>query len=461
MSDYDSIEDLQAQGIIDSKRIATIKICLVMFLHSCILAVLMSQVFAIWLDKQVHLDALQIGEIMGMKGFVAIFYKPLFGWILDKTQLRIKFILTLAIAGLASGPFFQFVYKPLLMHGGHAGFFAAGILGGIYFGYVVIAGGAAMFSYCARYILAHGGTEDKIGTANMAAWLGMGFVLTILYTFNPTWGFYLASFAALLLIFVMFSLKVKIFDTLNTKSTSRQKITLPDLKKLIMNPRFYVLAFFASVIMVSVYAQYSQVGRVGLSFWPSSMQTYGLRLVATINVPFSIFACLLLVRCSSLIKKISPSKALILLTCCYAFALLLFGLAELLRNTTTVLDAKGFPTTDHYIPSLIAGIGAGQVLGLVNPFTNVVVLSYVGASFNQKMAGTAFLVGFNFLTNLFGSAGAAVVGGMFKFQGWQNAYIELSIFIFFCAIILALLIKFANSRDKVRVLEHLKNKADA
>ncbi len=450
MSDYDSIKELQDQGIIDSKRVATIKICLVAFFHASIFAVLASGVFAIWLNKNVGLDSLQIGELLGLKTVVAIFYKPVFGWLLDKTQLRIHFIITIAIAGLGAGPFFQFVYKPLLMTHNPTLFYTAGLLGGVYFGYVIIAGGAAVWSYCARYVEAHGAPLDKVGAANFLAWLVMGFSLSILYTINPTWGFYLASLAALGMVLSLLSLKVRPFDNLNTKATSKQKVKLVDLKKLIVNPRFYVLAFLAITIMVVIFAQYPQVGRYGLTFWPADKQALGMRVNAFIGLPCNILIFLLLTRASGFIKKLNPTRSIIVLALCYGVALGIFGIAGLFRDASV---------GGNYIPGVIAMTVAGNALAIVNPFANLVILSYVTTSFDKKIAGTAFLVGFNFIANLGGSAGNAVVGGMFKSQGWQNAYFELSAFIFVCTIILALLMVYSNGHDKKRVTAHLENKA--
>ncbi len=449
MSDYDSIEELQSQGIIDSRNVAIIKGCLIMFFHSCVFAVLASQIFAIWLDKQMHLNSLQIGELLGMKTLVAIFYKPLFGWLLDKTQLRIHFVITLALAGLGAGPFFQFVYKPLLLTHNPSLFYAAGVLGGIYFGYVIIAGGAAVWGYTGRYLEAHGGTVDKLGVSSSMGWIVMGFILTMLYTINPTWGFYLASLAALGMVLTLLSLKVKPFDNLNTRVTSKDRIKFTDLKKLIINPRFYVLAFFAISTMTIVYAQYGQIGRYSLSFWPNDMQNYGLKFMAYMGLPIAVIHLLLLFKCSVFIKKFNPSRTLVLVSFCYGLSLLCFALASFFKDYT----AGG-----SYVPSLVASIIARQMLDVVNPFTNIVVLSYVTTSFNKRMAGTALLVGFHFICNLGGSAGNGIVGGMFKNQGWGHSYIEISIFIFIATIILAFLIKFANNKDKDRVSTHFRSK---
>ncbi len=449
MSDYDSIESLQEQGILDSKKVAVIKGCLIMFFHCSIFAVLASQIFAIWLDKQMHLNSLQIGELLGMKTLVAVFYKPLFGWLLDKTQLRIRFIITIAIGGLGAGPFFQFVYKPLLESHTTTGFFLAGLLGGVYFGYVIIAAGGVVWTYTGRYIEAHGGTVDKLAASNSTAWLLMSFILTMLYTINPIWGFYLASLSALGMFITLLTLKVKAFDSLNTKSTSKQKIQLADLKKLVSNPRFYVLVFFAITTMVVVFAQYGQIGRYSLSFWPKNMQTYGLKFDAYLTLPLRIIQIFILAVCSKIIKKFNPSRTLMLVGVGYGLSFLAFGCAALLKD---------YNPGGSYMPSLVASIIAKQMLLFVHPFFNVVVLSYVFASFDKVMAGTALLVGFHFVSNLGASLGNGVIGEMLKTQGWGRSYVELAIYIFVATIILGLLIKFANYKDKVRVLSHLKSK---
>ncbi len=451
MSDYDSIESLQAKGIIDSPRVASIKVWLIMFTHTCVFAVLASRVFAIWLDKQVHLDALEIGELLGMKTIIAVFYKPLFGWLLDKTQLRIWVVLSIAIFGVASGPFFQFVYQPLLMTHNPTLFYMAGWLGGIYFGYVVIAGSAAVYGYCGRYIVAHGGTEDKIGSASITGWFIMDIFMNFMYTVSPIWGFYVASLSAVGMIVVLFSLKVKPFNTLDTKTTSKQKVKMSDLKYAITNPRFIVIAFFSITILVAAQTQFSQLGRYNLYFWPDNMQSFGLRFFSIISIPVHLIVIVLITRSSGVIKKLNPSRSLILIACCYTLCFIVLGFAGVMH--THMADG-------HYIPSLVVSIFGNQLLVFVNTFPALVIMTYVNMSFNKKIASTVFLVGYAFISN-FGSSFANVVeGAMFKTQGWAYSYLELGAFILACAVILSGIMLAINSYEKKKVMAHVKTETE-
>ncbi len=452
MSDYDSIESLQAEGVIDTKRMATIKIWLVMFFHTCICGVLGTGIFAIWLDKQVHLDALQIGEILAMKGIVAVFYKPLFGWLLDKNQLRPYVMYSLAIFGLMAGPFFQFIYRPLLLTHNHTLFYMAGLLGGIYFGYVVIAGAAAAWSYCGRYIIAHNGTEDKVSSASLAGWLVMGAGMTVVYTFSPLWGFYLASFSAFFMILALLSLKTKAFNNLETRGTSKQQFKLSDFKYLIFNLRFYVLVLFALSIWVACFSQFSQIGRYGLYFWPGDQQKFALRFMSIIGLPIHIVIVILMTRASGPIKRLNPSRSLIVCAFGFAFCFLVFAIAAKMH------DVMG---PDNYMPSLVLSIIGRQLIVFVNPLVPLVALTYVNMSFNKKIVSSAFLLGFQFVSTLGGSLGNIAEGDMFKTQGWANAYFELAIYVVFAAVVLSGIMMFVSSYEKKRVMSHLDSKNQA
>ncbi len=446
MSDYDSIEALQEQGVIDSKKVASIKIWLVMFFHTCICGVLLSEIFAIWLDKQVHLDALKIGEILAMKGLVAIFYKPLFGWLIDKNQLRPYVMYSLGILGLAAGPFFQYVYKPLLLTHNPTLFYMAGLLGGIYFGYVVIAGGSAAWAYCARYILAHNGTEDKVSSASFAGWVIMGSAMAFVYTFSPLFGFYLASFSAVLMIVVLFTLKTKPFNNLDTRGTSKNKFKFSDFKFLVKNLRFYVLILFALGIWVACSSSFAQLGRYNLYFWPADLQKTALRITYTIGFPLHVGIAIIMLKASGPIKRLNPSRSLIVCSLGFVVCFILFGLAAKLH------DSMG---ADHYMPSLVLAMIVRQMAIFINPFIPLVVLTYVNMSFNKKIVSSAFLVGFHFVSTLGGSFGAIAEGDMFKTQGWAGAYFELAIYVFVAAIVLAIIMKLVSVYDKNRVMAHV------
>ncbi len=446
MSDYDSIESLQEQGLIDTKKVATIKIWLVMFFHTCICAVLLSDIFAIWLDKQVHLDALQIGEILAMKGLVAVCYKPLFGWLLDKNQLRPYVMYSLAILGLAAGPFFQYVYEPLLLTHNPTLFYVAGLIGGIYFGYVVIAGAAAAWAYCGRYIIAHNGTEDKVSSANLAGWLVMGSAMTIVYTFSPLFGFYLASFAAVLMIITLWSLKLKPFNNLETRGTSKQKLKMADFKYLFLNIRFYVLILFALGIWVACFSQFAQLGRYGLSFWSDHLQKFALRFGTFLGVPVHVLVVILMLRASGPIKKLNPSRSLIACSFGFVVCFILFGVSAKMHNVMG---------PDHYIPSLVLSIITRQLIIFVNPLVPLVALTYVNMSFNKKIVSSAFLIGFQFVSTLGASFGAIGEGYMFKTQGWDGAYFELAGYVFVAAIVLAFIMRFVSIYEKKRVMSHV------
>ncbi len=451
MSDYDSIESLQADGLIDSKKVATIKIWLVMFFHTCICGVLLSNVFAIWLDKQIHLDSLEIGKLLAMKGLIAVFYKPLFGWIIDRTQLRPYFMYSLAILGLLAGPFFQFVYKPLLLTHNPTLFYMAGMLGGIYFGYVVIAGGSAAWTYCGRYIIAHNGTEDKVSSASLAGWLVMDCSMSIIYTFSPMSGFYFASFSAVFMILVLASLKVKPFNNLETRATSKQNLKLVDFKYLVLNPRFYVLVLFSLSIFVACASQFAQLGRYALYFWPQDHQNFALRFNGIISVPVHLLVTILMLRASGPIKRLKPSRALIICALGFALCFVFFGISARMHDHMT---------NGHYIPSLVASLISRQLIVFVNPVLPLVALTYVNMSFNKKIVSSAFLMGFHFVATLGSSVGNVVEGDMFKTQGWANAYFELAGYVFVASIVVSIVMIIVSSYEKKRVMSHVIEDSD-
>ncbi|ECF4168697.1 MFS transporter, partial [Salmonella enterica subsp. enterica serovar Florida] len=147
--------------------------------------------FVIWTTQHLDISATQTGLLFSINAFIALLMQPFFGFISDKFGLKKKLIWILVVLLLPVGPFFIYVYAPLLMH--H--FWPGAVLGGVYLGIIFNSGSGVIDSYIdkisRRYRFEYGRVRmwGSLGWA-AAAWIVGKYIDSI-----PNLSFWLASCA--------------------------------------------------------------------------------------------------------------------------------------------------------------------------------------------------------------------------------------------------------------------------
>lgn len=72
--------------------------------------------FVIWTTQHLGISATKTGLLYSVNAFIALLMQPFFGFISDKFGLKKRLIWLLVALLLPVGPFFIYVYAPLLMH---------------------------------------------------------------------------------------------------------------------------------------------------------------------------------------------------------------------------------------------------------------------------------------------------------------------------------------------------------
>ncbi len=453
----------------DSKNIATIKICLVSFLHACLVASIAGDIFAIWLQDKIHLNGTEIGILLGLKGGVAIFFKPFFGYFLDKLLLKKHLMYAIAVCAVGTGPFFQFIYGPLLktthevtnMVDGvatisttHPYLYVTALLGGLYLGFMFYAGTGVIYSYCDRYIRAHGGTYGIVNAFNLAGWGVMAPISGFLYVYGAIYTFYFVSGLAIILFGVIFSLNVRPFDveeekeekdkeeseSVRNKVIPKEKAQFKDYFRLLKNKNFYNLIIFNIFIVVVFYVQNGQSGRYFLTFYGTDKisHAHAIQIMSWLGIPASIIAFVFSIYSSKIIDKIGVQKGMIILSFCVAGYFFIAGCAGEIHSRPIIITAR-------------------LLFAIVNPLITVVVLGYIASYFNAKINGMVFLIGFHLINNLGGLIENPIIGRLFDYYGFANTFIILAVVVSAGAIVIFISLTFLNKKI---VMRHLKTKID-
>lgn len=151
---------------------------------------------SIWLTRSLHLNGAQAGTVFAVNSIGAMLAQPAYGFLSDRMGFRKVVPTLIAILVILAGPFFLYVYAPLLQWSLPFG----AVAGGLYLGFTFMAGSYALESYVDRVGRRYGFEYSRarlwgsIGFASAAAFSGR------LYNIDPAINFFLASAAGLFLI---------------------------------------------------------------------------------------------------------------------------------------------------------------------------------------------------------------------------------------------------------------------
>lgn len=225
-------------------------------LSGCILSFFLTwsfcfSIYPIWLNQAIGLNGTQTGIVFSINAIAALFVMPCYGFIQDKLGLKKNLLWFVGVMLLLSGPFFIYVYTPLLISSLYVGAFAGGLFCSVAF----FAGVGAVETYIERV---GRNTGFEFGKARM--WGSVGWAIATFFTgqiFNisPTLNFVLASVSAL--VFLVCLWFVKASDESKEVNLSASALKITDAIALFKDAKFW--AFTTFVIGVScIYGVYDQ-----------------------------------------------------------------------------------------------------------------------------------------------------------------------------------------------------------
>jgi OHS family lactose permease-like MFS transporter len=187
---------------------------------------------SIWLTRSLHLNGAQAGTVFAVNSVGAMLAQPAYGFLSDRMGFRKVVPACIALLVILAGPFFLYVYAPLLRWNLPLG----AISGGIYLGFTFMAGSYALESYVDRvgrlYDFEYSRVRlwGSIGFATAAAFSGR------LYNLDPAINFFLASAAGLLLLPLILMARI---EPDPEAQAAADRLTLRDSMELFSNPKFW------------------------------------------------------------------------------------------------------------------------------------------------------------------------------------------------------------------------------
>ncbi|ELW7359830.1 MFS transporter [Yersinia enterocolitica] len=353
--------------------------------------------FSIWLNQYVGLKGAETGATFSAIAITALCAQLLYGVIQDKLGLKKHLLWAIGILLLISGPFFIYVYAPLL----RINMLAGAVVGGLYMGMTFFAGIGALESYTERVSRISGFEFGKARMWGSLGWAGATFFAGMLFNINPNINFWMASASAALFLLLLWRLHEVKADAMGQLEYGKSSaLTLHDTLSLLRLSRFWALVVF--VTGVSVYNVYDQQFPVYFSSLFADPR-HGNEMYGFLNSLQVFLEAGGMFLAPFLVNRIGAKKGLLLSGLIMAMRIFGSGLAQ---DAATI--------------SLMKLLHAVEL-----PILLIAMFKYIAANFDPRLSATLYLVGFQFVTQVCASIFSPLAGISYDHIGFADTYMVM------------------------------------
>lgn len=377
----------------------------VSFLHLFAWSAAMS-FFAIWLGQHLGIGATKTGLLYSANALAALCMQPVLGFISDKIGLKKTLLFTILIILLLIGPFFIYIYGPLLV----SNFYLGAILGGIYLGFIFNAGYGVIDSYINKVSIKYGFEYGRARMWGSFGWAAATYTTGIAMNINPNLAFVSASLAALIAIICLSMAKVEISDVEMKKANS---VSLKDIKHLLQNKDCLFLLFFM------IYDQ--QFGVYFVSQFES--QAEGNRWFGDLGAIQTFFEAIFLFVTPVIANKLGAKRTLIL--------------------AGTIMSIRIIGSSLEWGPLWIAAVKC--IHSFEKPLFLVGQFKYISKNFDLRLSASIYL-GCLCTSSICASIFSPFFGSMYESIGFSQSYLYIGIVAGICTLISQKLLISDNKR---------------
>ena len=188
--------------------------------------------FQIWLTNTLHFSGEQVGTIYSFNSAITLILMFVYGAIQDRLGLKRHLLIFCSVMEMLLGPFFTWLYAPLL----HSSFYLGTFLGSLYLSFAFLAASPTFEAVTERISRRY---RFEYGQAR--SWGSFGYAVSallagFLFTISPNLVFWLSSFIALLLflllVFVHPEKNQKMIDLYENKVENAKESSTASLKEI-------------------------------------------------------------------------------------------------------------------------------------------------------------------------------------------------------------------------------------
>ena len=348
--------------------------------------------FSIWLGQEIKLNGSATGLIFSVNAIFALCMQPLYGYISDRIGLKKHVLFFISCLLVFVGPFYIFVYGPLLQYNVLIG----AIIGGLYLGVAFLAGIGAIETYIEKVSRKYKFEYGKSRMWGSLGWAAATFFAGQLFNINPHINFWVASVSAVILVAIIFSVKVEMSSYEMEKAES---VTLRDVGNLFLLKEFWFFMIYV-VGVTCVYGVYDQQFPIYYaSLFPT--ESIGNQVFGYLN-SFQVFLeAGMMFAAPFIVNKIGAKNSLILAGFLMGFRIIGSGL-------------------------VVGPIGISSmklIHALELPIMLIAIFKYLAANFDTRLSSILYLVGFQFASQIGASVLSPIAGRLYDSVGFSRTYL--------------------------------------
>ncbi|MCD2257291.1 oligosaccharide MFS transporter [Lactobacillus sp. CC-MHH1034] len=351
----------------------------------------------LWMEQVGHMNGAQAGIVFSAMAGLSLLFQPAFGVISDKLLFKKNLILTIAVAAMLIGPYFQWVFLPLM----HINSMLVAIVTGVFLCFIFNGGVSVIEQYVQRASLANGFEYGHSRMGGSLAGMIASFLGGKLFLMNPNSIFWACSVSATILLgLLLFSDKIHLENADAAGGTSNS-LDMKQVVSIFKLKNFWYLSIFfvgASAIYDVFDQQFIIFFKYFFASGAAGTTVYSYMTTAQIGLEF-----LLMFPMPWIINKIGSRNGLIAYGCILALRIIGSALSP---NLTIVIILR-----------LLAGFEMPLVL--------VSIMKYITGAFDVRLYATIYALAANFAKQISVFIFSSVAGHLYDTIGFQHTYLIL------------------------------------
>lgn len=349
--------------------------------------------FVIWTTQHLEITATRTGLLYSVNAFIALLMQPFFGFISDKFGLKKQLIWLLVALLLPVGPFFIYVYSPLLVHN----FWLGAVLGGVYLGIIFNSGCGVLDSWIDKVSRRYHFEYGRVRMWGSLGWAAAAWIVGKYIDTSPNLSFWLASCAIVVAAICFMFTKIELTEAEIEKTNSLKAIHALELAK---NSQFWFLLMF-TLFVTQIYDTYDQqfAQYFSLQFPTPEEGNRWYGILASVQVcGETLFLCLM----PWFVNRTGAKWALVI--------------------AGTIMSLRIAGSAIQLGPVWIAAVK--MMHAIEKPLILVSVFKFIAANFDHKLSSTVYLLVL-FVASIATAIYSPIAGYLYDTIGFAETYLIL------------------------------------
>ncbi|WP_211321936.1 oligosaccharide MFS transporter [Companilactobacillus musae] len=352
----------------------------------------------IWFSQIIHLSGASIGFLFSVNSVFTMCLQPLYGYLLDKLGARKNILIFLCVMLVLTGPFFMYIYKPLLQN--H--FLWGAIVGGIFIGGSYLASMGAVESYVEKisrkYDFEYGKVRmwGSLGTALAAFFAGR------IFNLNSDFNFWIGSATAIIVLVILLTTKVDVTDV---ELETSESVKVKDIFELFRLKNFWIFVIF----IIGISTMYTIYDQQFPRYFARQFVTVatGNQMYGYMNSLQTFLEAGMMFLAPKIVNKFGTRNSM-----------LLVGVSLATRVLLTSIVAG---------PVMITIIKLIQSFDM--PLMYIAIFKYINLNFEARLSSILYLIGYQFISQIGVIGLSTSIGKMYDSLGYRMAYMYLGLLI--------------------------------